>query len=145
MVDGRGYMTVSSCEGHADEKSRLELSFLQAMMKPFVSITPFVRSGELLCHWELTARFIRPDVTWVLGWKLENWGVKCCAVLSNKGLPLPALQTTSSCELAAACARLSAKAMRYTRSRGIWRTGCSANLTHRRGGAVMKFDLGADA
>jgi hypothetical protein len=32
--------------------------------------------NELLCHWELTARYIHPRDEWILGWSLTNFGVK---------------------------------------------------------------------
>jgi hypothetical protein len=32
--------------------------------------------NELLCSWDLSARFLHRENEWVLAWKVENWGVK---------------------------------------------------------------------
>src|SRR5262249_8063717 len=77
-------MTISSCEGHADEEKPAGIVFLASIDKA-LHLHHAIRqmSDDLLCHWELTARFICPDDAWALGWKLENWGIKNC-VESNK-------------------------------------------------------------
>jgi hypothetical protein len=78
-ANASGYETVSSCEGHADKQSPAEIVFL-CNNDEALRIDLAIRQIEddLVCHWELTARFIHPADRWTLGWKLENWGIKKC-------------------------------------------------------------------
>lgn len=71
-----GYETISSCEGHPDGK-KAAVVFLASnddALRIHVGLKNI--RVELLCSWELHARFLHPTDKWVLAWKLENWGVK---------------------------------------------------------------------
>jgi hypothetical protein len=79
-ANASGYETVSSCEGHADQESPADIVFLcnnDEALQVHLAIRQI--EDDLVCHWELTARFIHPTDKWNLGWKLENWGIKTCA------------------------------------------------------------------
>lgn len=71
-----GYPTISSCEGHTDE--RIAAIVFSASNDDALLLHLGLQSirSELLCSWELSARFLHPTDKWVLAWKLENWGVK---------------------------------------------------------------------
>src|SRR5262245_49242999 len=76
-ANASGYETVSSCEGHAAEERPAYIEFLanyDSALRLHLALNSMSRL--LRCVWQLHARFIRPDDTWVLVWTLENWGFK---------------------------------------------------------------------
>jgi hypothetical protein len=82
-ANASGYVTVSSCEGHADKESPAGIVFLcnnDEALRVHLAIRQI--EDDLVCHWELTARFIHPANSWTLGWNLENWGIKTSAAKS---------------------------------------------------------------
>jgi hypothetical protein len=74
-ANSSGYETYSSCEGHPDSRAAA-VGFFANEEQALKLHKHLVRiREELLCNWELIARFIWRD-GWVLGWKLENFGIK---------------------------------------------------------------------
>jgi hypothetical protein len=72
-----GYETLSSCEGHAAEERPAYIEFLSNYDSALRLHLELASMSRLLrCVWQLDARFMRPDDTWVLAWTLENWGIK---------------------------------------------------------------------
>ena len=75
-ANASGYPTISSCEGHPDGR-KAAVVFLASndeALRTHLGLKDI--RVDLLCSWELHARFLYPTDKWVLAWKLENWGVK---------------------------------------------------------------------
>jgi hypothetical protein len=78
-ANATSYETVSSCEGHIDEK----LAGIVFLAKNAAALKVQMALNRLLphlqCHWDLSARYIMPRQTggeWVLSWRLENCGIR---------------------------------------------------------------------
>lgn len=78
-----GYPTISSCEGHYDQR-RASIVFV-ADVGSALRVHTAIRDifDDLLCNWEMSAHFLNREGEYVLAWILENWSVKSDTVLDE--------------------------------------------------------------
>jgi hypothetical protein len=74
-ANASGYPTVSSCEGHVDERLASLVFFADNDAALKVQSALKAMLPELRCHWELSAGFIIRETGWVLSWRLDSGGI----------------------------------------------------------------------
>lgn len=82
-VQGAGYVTFSSCEGHLEDdgsgipRRPTVCFYADEAAARVVHLAMLEYRSRFRCSWVLTATFVahRQTNEWTLGWAIENWGI----------------------------------------------------------------------